>query len=289
MFKHNNKAKTKQTASNAMVGVSWAYSGALKQTQLRGPPKRRPTRSRRARWLRSIFIVVLLLLVLIFGLHTLFTVPYFEVQHITVEGTNNLQLLAAIQRLHLAGGNIFLADTNADAAHIKTLPPIADASVTRTLPDTLHVHVVERQPVLIWQVGAALYSVDSGGVIIAQVQQAAGLSVVSDEHSRDEHGHAFAPGGKVDPKIIQMARQLLERIPTASGITSFTLSDTLAYGIVLNSADGWQARFGGPDDLDTKINELTAILQFVKQQGQQLALIDLRFGFYPYYRLKSQP
>ena len=86
-----------------------------------------------------------------------------------------------------------------------------------------------------------------------------------------------------------MAHQLLERIPTASGITRFTLSDTLAYGIVLNSADGWQARFGGPDSLDTKINELAAILQFIKQQGQQLALIDLRFGFYPYYRLKSQP
>ncbi|HEX6779691.1 MAG TPA: hypothetical protein VF099_15905, partial [Ktedonobacterales bacterium] len=65
------------------------------------------------------------------------------------------------------------------------------------------------------------------------------------------------------------------------------LHDTLDYGLVMVSADGWQARFGGPNDLDTKIKELTAILQLVKQQGQQLALVDVRFGYYPYYRLKG--
>jgi cell division septal protein FtsQ len=272
-----------------MLGLSWARSGALKHAERQAGPKRRPARSRRRRWLWRALILVPLLLAAAFGLYTLFTAPYFQVQHITIEGTRSGQIIAAIGRLHLTGVNIFLADTSADAAHIKTLPPVADASVTRSLPDTLLIAVVERQPVLIWQAGTTLYSVDAGGAIIAQVQQADGLPVVSDEHSRDQHGHPFAPGGKIDPRIIQMARQLLERIPTASGITSFTLRDTLAYGIVLTSADGWQARFGGPDHLDTKIKELVAILQLVRQQGQQLALVDLRFGSYPYYRLKSQP
>lgn len=270
-----------------MIGLSWARSGALQHATLRGPPRRRPARSRRARWLRRLFFVVPPLLAASFGLYSLFTVPYFQVQHITVAGTRNGQILAAIQQVHLTGVNIFLADTSADAAHIKSLPPIADASVTRSLPDTLVVHVVERKPVLIWQVGDTLYSVDSGGAIIAQVQQVGSLPVVIDEHRLDQQSKPFTPGGKIDPKIVQMARQLLERISTASGITSFTLHDTLLYGIVLNSAEGWQARFGSPENLDTKINELVAILQFVRQQGQQVALIDLRFGFYPYYRLKS--
>jgi cell division septal protein FtsQ len=272
-----------------MIGLSWARSGALKHTDLRGPPKRRPARSRRARWLIRLFIVAPLLLAAIFGLHALFTVSYFEVQHITIEGTRNPQILAAIQRMHLEGVNIFLADTKADAAHVATLPPVAAASVTRSLPDTLRVQVVERQPVLIWQVGSARYSVDAGGAIIAQVRQADGLPIITDEHSRDLRGHPFAPGGKIDPQIVQMARHLLEQIPTSSDITSFTLSDTVDYGIVLTSAEGWLARFGGPDHLDDKIEEFASILHLVRQQGQQLALIDLRFGFYPYYRLKSQP
>ena len=272
-----------QPTPSAMIGLSWARAGAQKHAG----PRRRVFRSRRERWLRRLLVIVPLLLAVVFGLHTLFTAPYFDVQQITITGTRSGQLIAAIERLHLTGVNIFLADTSADAASVKTLPPIADASVTRTLPNTLRVQVVERQPVLIWQVGATLYSVDAGGAIIGQVQQADGLPVIRDEHSLDQHGHPLAPGGKIDPKIIQMARQLLEQVPTASGITSFTLRDTLLYGIVLFSAEGWQARFGGPDNLHNKINELTAIVQLVRQQGEQLALIDLRFGNYPYYRLKS--
>jgi cell division septal protein FtsQ len=276
-------ATEEQPMPSTMIGLGWARAGA----KMRAGPRRHVFRNRRERWLRRVLVIVPLALALVFGLHTLLTATYFEVQQITIEGTRNGQVIAAIEQLHLTGVNIFLADTSADAASVKMLPPIADASVTRTLPNTLLVHVVERQPVLIWQVGATLYSVDAGGAIIGQVQQAGGLPVISDEHGLDLHGHPFAPGGKIDPKIIQMARQLLEQVPTASGITSFTLRDTLLYGIVLFSAQGWQARFGGPNNLQTKINELAAILQLVRQQGQQLALIDLRFGYYPYYRLKG--
>jgi cell division septal protein FtsQ len=276
-----------QPTPSTMIGLSWARSGAQKHAQIRAGPRRRVFRSRRERWLRRLVLIVPLLVALVFGLYALVSAPYFDVQQITIAGTRNGQIIAAIERLHLTGVNIFLADTGSDAALVKTLPPIADASVTRNLPNTLLVQVVERQPVLIWQVGANLYSVDGGGAIISQVQQADGLPVMSDEHSLDQQGHPFAPGGKIDPKIIQMARQLLEQVPTASGITSFTLRDTLLYGIVLFSAEGWQARFGGPDSLQNKINELAAIVQLVRKQGQQLALIDLRFGYYPYYRLKS--
>jgi cell division septal protein FtsQ len=288
MFTRNNKTRHQPSPpSSTIIGQSWARSGALRNINLRGPPKRRPVRSRRARWLRRLFLIVPPLVAVSIGLYALCTVPYFQIQHITVEGTRNGQVLAAIQQLHLTGDSIFLADTSADAARIRTLPPIAAASVSRQFPDTLVVQVVERQPVLIWQVANTLFSVDSGGAIIAQVQQAGGLPVIRDEHRLDQQSKPFAPGGKIDPRIIQMARQLLERIPTASGITSFTLHNTLAYGIVLDSAEGWQARFGDPENLDTKIKEFAAILQFVRQQGQQLALIDLRFGYYPYYRLKG--
>lgn len=276
-----------QEQDSTLIGESWARLGALKHAGMRKATKRSPPRSSGVRWARRLLIVVTLLLALVFGVHTLLTAPYFQVRHIQIEGTRNGQLIAAIEQLHLTGVNIFLANISADAASIKTLPAVADVSITRTLPDTLLIHVVERQPVLIWQANSHLYSVDAGGAIIAQVQQPAGLPLVSDEHRYDQRGDLFAPGGKIDPKIIQMARQLLKQVPTTTGITSFTLRDTLAYGMVLTSADGWQARFGGPDNLENKIQELAAILQLVRQQGQQLALVDLRFGFYPYYRLKS--
>lgn len=269
-----------------LIGLGWADSRASKHPRVQ-PSLPRSPRSRRRRWLWRLLVIVPVLLALIFGLHLLLTASYFQVQHIQVDGALRVPLIAAIQRLHLDGVNIFLADTNADAAAVKALPPVADASVTRVLPNTLLVHVVERQPVLIWQVGTQEYSIDASGAIIALVQQPDGLPVISDEHPRDLHGHPFMPGGAIDPSIVQMARQLLVGVPAATSITRFTLRDTINYGLVLLSADGWQARFGGPDNLNLKIKELAAILQLVNRQGQQLALVDLRFGFYPYYRLKS--
>jgi len=264
-----------------------ATSPRTASTRRRTPPAGRPIRrSRRKRWLRRLLVIVLVLLGLFFGGHTLLTASYFQVQHIIIEGTDNAEVLAAIGQLHLEGGNIFLTDTNAQAARVESLPPLASARITRSLPNTLVVQVVERQPVLIWQVGTAQYTVDAGGVLIAQAQQPDKLPIVTDEHKRDLRGRPFEPGGKIDPQIVQMAWQLLERLPTEISIT-FSLDDTLQYGLVMRSSDGWLARFGGPDNLENKIQELAAIVHLVKQQGQQLALVDLRFGFYPYYRLES--
>lgn len=275
---------------STLIGLGWASARSLKEKDTETPAmrSRRPVRrSGRGRLLLRLLILVPLALGLIFGGHFLLTASYFQVQHIQIEGTRNEQLITAIQRLQLGGVNIFLANTSADAAQVEALPPVSSATVTRSLPDMLVVHVVERQPVLIWQVGSSAFQVDATGVLIDQVQQVNGLPVVSDEHQRDHNGYPFKPGGKIDPAMVQMARQLLERLPAEAGITSFSLHDTLDYGLVMVSADGWQARFGGPNDLDTKIKELTAILQLVKQQGQQLALVDVRFGYYPYYRLKG--
>ena len=275
---------------STLVGLGWSRARLLKEQDADTPAirSRRPARRQgRGRWLLRLLILVPLVLGLIFGGHFLVTASYFQVQHIQIEGTRSEQLITAIQRLQLGGANIFLTNTSADTAQVEALPPVLSAAITRNLPDTLVVHVVERQPVLIWQVGSSAFHVDATGVLIDQTQQMNGLPVVSDEHQRDDNGKSFKPGGKIDPAIVQMARQLLERLPKEAGITSFSLRDTLDYGLVIVSADGWQARFGGPDDLDTKIKELAAILQLVKQQGQQLALIDIRFGFYPYYRLKG--
>jgi hypothetical protein len=75
--------------------------------------------------------------------------------------------------------------------------------------------------------------------------------------------HPFKPGGKIVPAMVQMARQLLELLPTEASITSFSLHDTFDYRLVVASADGWQERFGGPDELDTRIKGLAVISQLV--------------------------
>ncbi len=241
----------------------------------------------RRRWLWRLLWSFVLLFGLAAGIMYLLNADYFRVRHLRIEGTSNPQILTGIQALHLEGANIFLSDPRQDAARIETLPAVASAHVTRSLPDTLLIQVVERQPVLIWQVGDQMLSVDASGVLITQVQDPQGLPVVSDDHLLDHSGKPFAPGEKIDPAIVSLARQLLERLPRELGISKFSLLNTGAYGMVVNSAEGWQARFGDPQDLETKIQMLGAILRIAQQHQQPLALVDLRFGFYPYYRLQT--
>lgn len=275
-----------------MTGLGWARMRDLGQprppvTPPVQPPNQSGKQPRRRRWLWRLLLFFVLISGLAAGMVYLLNAAYFRVQHLTIEGTSNPQILAGIQALHLEGENIFLSDMRQDTARIETLPAVASAHVTRSLPDTLVIQVVERQPVLIWQVDRQMWSVDASGVLIAQVQDSHGLPMVSDDHPLDRSGKPFAPGGKIDPAIVSMARQLLERLPRELGDTKFSLVNTSAYGMVVDSAEGWQARFGDPQDLETKIQMLGAILRIAQQRQQSLALVDLRFGFYPYYRLQT--
>lgn len=274
-----------------MTGLGWAHLRILGQPRPPATPPSLPSnqtrgRSHHKRWLWGV-LVVILLAALIAGVAFLLNASYFRIQHLTIEGTTNPQILTDIQALHLEGNNIFLADTSRDEAALQAFPMISHASVSRSLPDTLVIQITERQPILIWQMGNQAWSVDASGVLIAQAQEPQALPVVRDEHTLDATGKPFAPGGKIDPALVKMARQLLERLPRELGISNFSLRNTSAYGMVVVSADGWQARFGDPQDLETKIQMLGAILHIAQQRQQPLALVDLRFGFYPYYRLQA--
>jgi cell division protein FtsQ len=286
-----------------MAGLGWKRARALGQpTRFDGlpalelaqplarqqPPRQRPARHRRWRWGALFFLA--LIAVLGAGISFLLTAPTFRIQQVLVQGTTNAQILASIQALHLEGANLFLADTAQAATRMQAIPAVADAHITRRFPDTLLVVLIERQPVLLWQVGSGLFSVDASGALIAQVPDVSTfplLPLISDDHPLDALGQPFAPGGKVDPAIVKMARQLLERLPREAGMTGFSLHETREYGMVVVSADGWQARLGDARDLDDKLALLVAILHLVQQRHQALALVDLRFSFSPYYRLQA--
>ncbi|MDB5667802.1 MAG: hypothetical protein JWL74_752 [Alphaproteobacteria bacterium] len=62
-----------------------------------------------------------------------------------------------------------LVDLDAIRARLMTFPWIKDARVSRRLPDTLVVEVVERTPAALWQNGRRLFLVDGEGVALREV------------------------------------------------------------------------------------------------------------------------
>jgi hypothetical protein len=147
------------------------------------------------------------------------------------------------------GGNVFKLDTAPLAASLRSLPAVASAEVSVSLPDAaVVVAIEERQPVLAWQVGEARYLADGDGVIFAQVTAAdplpAGVAVVDD---RRTFGRAEpAIGGRLDAVDLDVATRLGSISPADIGSNAATLQVAVTDldGFIVTVRRGWTAVFG---------------------------------------------
>jgi hypothetical protein len=65
--------------------------------------------------------------------------------------------------------NLFTLDTTVIADRVRELPTVVDARVHVGLPDRLTIEVVEREPILVWQVGGRSVAVASDGQVLGFV------------------------------------------------------------------------------------------------------------------------
>jgi cell division protein FtsQ len=91
----------------------------------------------------------------------------FGVRQVLLSGVDR-QPRIDIYREVLAGGSdaMVLLDPGALRTRINALPWVADSEVRRQWPDTLRIHVVERQPVAIWQRNGRYRLIDREGRVL---------------------------------------------------------------------------------------------------------------------------
>lgn len=98
----------------------------------------------------------------------------FTVRNIEVHGRAQMDRDAVINiAMDQQSRAMPLVDLEETRQRLRQLGWIADARVTRRLPDTLVVDIVERQPTAIWQYRRQLALIDQKGVVIAPVEPAA--------------------------------------------------------------------------------------------------------------------
>lgn len=113
----------------------------------------------------------------------------FEVREVMVSGrqqTNRDQLIVA---LDLERGAAILA-FNIDEAkgRIDSLPWVRSSTIERMLPDTVLVSIVEREPLVLWQLNGKLRLIDAEGVVILEdgLENYADLLVVVGDGAQSE-------------------------------------------------------------------------------------------------------
>jgi cell division protein FtsQ len=105
----------------------------------------------------------------------------FAVRQIHLSGNERTPQNAAFEALAAEqGGSIFAVDPSAARKRLMALPWVADAEVSRQLPDTLSIRLIEKRPFALWRTGNSLAVIErSGAVITTEGAQAFHLPVLT--------------------------------------------------------------------------------------------------------------
>lgn len=94
----------------------------------------------------------------------------YEVEKVEVRGTRKMDEMAVYSiALGEVDRSMLNVDLNKLRAGIMTLSWVKDARVSRRLPDTLVVDIVEREPAAVWQNQGKLALIDATGVVLEPV------------------------------------------------------------------------------------------------------------------------
>ena len=94
----------------------------------------------------------------------------FEIRQITLKGrreTASAELQDAIGPV--AGRSLLHFNADAARARVEELGWVRAASVSRLLPDTVHVSIRERSPAAVWQMSGSLQLIDVNGALIREI------------------------------------------------------------------------------------------------------------------------
>lgn len=91
-----------------------------------------------------------------------------KVDNVYLEGRKSTPLDEITRAMNIRAGAPILGISLTDMRDaLQTIPRVKYAEVARVLPNQLHVHIVEREPVAIWQNAGRLHLIDDDGVVMA--------------------------------------------------------------------------------------------------------------------------
>ncbi len=146
--------------------------------------------------------------------------------------------------------NLFVLSTRPLVERLGTLPTVANAAVTVSLPNALVVSLKEREAILVWRVGERRYLADSEGNLFARMdgdvvsEEVAALPVVEDQRAASA---GLSIGRRLEVVDRDAATRLASLRPSDVGSASARLQVVVtdASGFLVQAEPvGWRAVFG---------------------------------------------
>jgi cell division septal protein FtsQ len=203
--------------------------------------------------------------------------------------TDSAAVLSAMG-LDSTAPNLFLVRTDRLASGLLSLPAVTEASVVVSLPDTIRVRIVEREPILVWAVGDRRLLADRDGVLFADAVAGGAGSTLATIVDHRQASSALAIGGRLDPVDLDAATRLASLKPvdvaSASHSLRITIEDSDGYEI-RPDVGSWVALFGfytpslrTPALIPGQVRLLRSLMAGREDTMKRVILADDRNGTY---------
>lgn len=222
----------------------------------------------------------------------------FQVNQLDVKGIQRLTVSDFEAILGATGEQIINIDPADMAERLTTaFPELASANVTVGFPAEIHINVVERQPVLTWNVGDTTYWVDENGFILPPRGEVSGLQAITAdalpfllpdaESTEPEAAQTEAPtstaywGRQMDPNLLKTMIDLPGKISIDSNLVYNSLN-----GLGWKDARGWDVYIGSDlGNIDQKLTIYESLIASLDQQAiKPSELVSVEFINAPFYK-----
>lgn len=217
-------------------------------------------------------------------IYEVFTSPLLSVRHVKVYGLHTVHQESVIQAAQVPmGRNIFFVGLGKIARRTQKYPAISHAMTTWRFPNTVAIHVIERQPAFVLVNGESLFEVDHTGIPYREIQKPLnGIPLVSLRDIKK-----FELGQPISTSGIKWAFKCLDSgfDPVSKDISKISVDQN--GNLCLNIKDGVEVRLGQPDKLYEKLAYLDKTRTSDPQTYQQAQYLDLSCLDAPAIRLKE--
>ena len=222
---------------------------------------------------RRLLVGVASLLLAVALVWVMFWSPLLRVRDLKLSDAQRTTLREIEEVTGLLDGdqNLLLMSTGGVESDIETLPWVESAEVDRTLPGTVKVRLVEREPALVLSLGAARWTIDIDGNVLATGEAEEGLPVLAGVQVDElEPGIQLRTEEAVGAlrAFRGLPRNVRRQVAAVFAPTIERISFALEGGTVI--------RFGAAEQLDAKNEVLRALFEDLGSDGGGVAYIDVR-------------
>ena len=247
------------------------------------PKRKKPSLQRR-------IFSLLLILLLFSGIgYAILSLPIWEIQNVTIEGT---KILSAEEIKSLAGiplsGNLFFSNFKYAYKNLKKISAIKEFHIMRFPPGSIVIRITERRPISIIVYKNISAIIDQDGFILNKnpnlslnISNLADLPVISGISSAE-----IDADGRINPKAAKLISNIITDLAATLGSKRIQLEVGGFEKIKFMLDDVLQVKLGRDEFLSQKMTVFKALLPAVENKWAQVEYIDVRYPQNPVIKYK---